>query len=52
MYKAMILRKLDNILNNANINEDDRIWVEAMMAQGLDAQKERDELQWEKENKI
>ena len=52
MYKQQMMRKLDNILNNSNVNQEDHIWIEAMMIQGLDAMKDRDELQWELENKM
>ena len=52
LYKTVVMMKADNILNNAKLTEDDRIWLDAMLNMGLDAMKERDDLQWEKENKI
>ena len=50
MYKQAILHKLDNILNNSDVNEDDKAWIEAFVSTSLDNQIELDQLRWEKEN--
>lgn len=50
MYKQAILHKLDNILRNSDINEDDKAWIESFVSQGLDNQIELDKLRWEVEN--
>lgn len=41
--KDSILRKLDNILNNANINDDDRAWIEAFVEKGIEADDSHEE---------
>jgi len=50
MYKQAILHKLDNILNNSNVNEDDKAWIEAFVSNGLDDKIELEKLQWEAAN--
>lgn len=50
VYKQSIMRKLDNILRVSDINDEDKIWIEAFVSKGLDDQIELEKLQWEKEN--